>query len=101
MGVMIRIALGCPRLNELMPVLDLRRTKCPLNFVQARLAAEKLQAGEVLEIWLAAGSESELNVPNSLRQEGYSVVLLPLAGGDNGDEDPDKLCCHVSRQGAN
>jgi TusA-related sulfurtransferase len=55
--------------------LDLRTTKCPLNFVKARLAAEKLQPGEVLEIWVASDGESALNIPNSLRQEGYEVTL--------------------------
>lgn len=55
--------------------LDLRTTKCPLNFVKARLAAEKLQPGEVLEIWVATEGESALNIPNSLRQEGYAVAI--------------------------
>lgn len=54
-------------------VLDLRKTKCPLNFVKAKLAAEKLQPGETLEIWLVTEGDSAVNVPNSLRQEGYRV----------------------------
>lgn len=55
-------------------VLDLRTTKCPLNFVKARLAAEKLGVNETLELWLEANGESALNIPNSLRQEGYTVL---------------------------
>jgi TusA-related sulfurtransferase len=57
-------------------ILDLRQTKCPLNFVKAKLAAEKLQVGETLELCLLAGSESVLNVPNSLRKEGFWVEEL-------------------------
>jgi TusA-related sulfurtransferase len=57
-------------------VLDLRHTKCPLNFVKAKLAAEKLKKGELLDVWLANNSESALNVPNSLRQEGYQIEVI-------------------------
>lgn len=57
--------------------LDLRKTKCPLNFVKAKLALEKLAIGEVLEVWLLASGDSALNVPNSFRQEGQSVFVLP------------------------
>lgn len=56
--------------------LDLRKTKCPLNFVKAKLAAEKLQPGECLEVWVETTGESAENVPNSLRQEGYAVELV-------------------------
>lgn len=56
-------------------LLDLRQTKCPLNFVKAKLALEKMAAGQRLEIWLAAEGESALNVPESLRQEGHTVTI--------------------------
>jgi TusA-related sulfurtransferase len=60
----------------LMPVacLDFRQTKCPLNFVKTRLALEKIQHGDVLEVWIARHSESVMNIPNSLEQEGHHVV---------------------------
>jgi TusA-related sulfurtransferase len=61
--------------------LDLRGTKCPLNFVKARLAAEKLAVQEALELWLDAEGESALNIPNSLQQEGYTVTPLPPPEG--------------------
>jgi TusA-related sulfurtransferase len=63
-------------MNESSPItsLDLRTTKCPLNFVKAKLALEKLQTGDILEIWISASSESALNIPNSLAQEGHTVV---------------------------
>jgi TusA-related sulfurtransferase len=54
----------------------LRLTKCPLNFVKAKLAAEKLPPNTTLEVWLAADSDSSLNVPSSLRQEGFAVEIL-------------------------
>ncbi|MGE0199629.1 MAG: sulfurtransferase TusA family protein [Candidatus Melainabacteria bacterium] len=54
--------------------LDLRTTKCPLNFVKTKLALEKLAPGDVLEIWIATDGESAINIPNSLRQEGHQVV---------------------------
>lgn len=54
--------------------IDLRKTKCPLNFVQAKLALEKLAPGEILEIWIGAFSESAVNIPQSLQQEGYQVI---------------------------
>lgn len=54
--------------------LDLRTTKCPLNFVKTRLALEKLSPGEVLEVWILADSQSSLNIPNSIRQEGHTIL---------------------------
>ena len=54
--------------------LDLRDTKCPLNFVKTKLALEKLPPGEVLEVWIRAEGESAINIPNSIRQEGHAVL---------------------------
>lgn len=54
--------------------LDLRTTKCPLNFVKTRLALEKLSLGEVLEVWILLDSQSSLNIPNSIRQEGHTIL---------------------------
>ena len=55
--------------------LDLRTTKCPLNFVKTKLALEKLAAGEILEIWIAVDSQSTINIPKSIAQEGHRVVF--------------------------
>jgi TusA-related sulfurtransferase len=54
--------------------LDLRTTKCPLNFVKAKLALEKLPVGAVLEVWILADSQSALNIPQSIQQEGHKIV---------------------------
>jgi TusA-related sulfurtransferase len=55
-------------------ILDLSQTKCPLNFVKAKLALEKLPLGQVLDILIVANSKSALNVPDSLSHEGYQPV---------------------------
>jgi len=54
--------------------LDLRQTKCPLNFVHARLALEKLPPGHILEIWLQSNGDSAINVPESLLREGHQLL---------------------------
>ena len=56
--------------------LDLRTAKCPLNFVKTKLALEKLHAGDVLEVWILTGSDSSLNIPKSIRQEGHDVLAI-------------------------
>jgi sulfite reductase (ferredoxin) len=57
------------------PVLDLRGTRCPLNYVKARLRLEQMQAGEAVEVWLDAG-EPAIQVPRSLRMDGQDVRQL-------------------------
>jgi len=54
--------------------LDLRTTKCPLNFVKTKLALEKLATGEILEIWIATDSQSSINIPQSIAQEGHQII---------------------------
>ncbi|MBY0450783.1 MAG: sulfurtransferase TusA family protein [Cyanobacteria bacterium] len=63
-----------PMQNNRMPFLDLRQSKCPLNFVQTKLALEKLPEGGQLEVWIQLGGESALNIPKSLSQEGHLVL---------------------------
>lgn len=58
-----------------MQTLDLRTTKCPLNFVKTKLALEKLVSGDILEIWIATESQSTLNIPKSIAQEGHAIVF--------------------------
>jgi TusA-related sulfurtransferase len=69
-------------LLEMTPnTLDLRKTKCPLNFVKAKLRLEKLAVGAQLTIWVLMDAESALNIPESLRQEGHTVELLDVLEG--------------------
>lgn len=52
---------------------DLRGVACPLNFVKAKLALEKVPVGDILEIVLDAG-EPIRNVPQSLADQGQEVL---------------------------
>lgn len=72
--------------NKPVQTLDLRNTKCPLNFVKTRLALEKLQVGDVLEVWIQSEGESALNIPQSIRQEGHHLLDCP-----QGDPNIQKL----------
>ena len=54
------------------PLIDLRGTPCPLNFIRTRLKLEQMQSGTVLEVWLDPGEPIE-QVPNSLKMEGYVI----------------------------
>ena len=56
--------------------LDLRGTKCPLNYVRTRLELERMEAGQVLEVWLDLGEPAE-QVPRSLRMDGHEVEVIP------------------------
>ena len=58
--------------------LDLRTTKCPLNFVKTKLALEKLSIGEVLEIWILTDSQSGINIPQSIAQEGHEIIHMQI-----------------------
>ncbi|WP_371734130.1 sulfurtransferase TusA family protein [Synechococcus sp. CCY 9618] len=62
--------------------LDLRGTPCPLNFIRARLALEKLPPGACLQIDLDQGEPQE-TVADGLRFEGHAVELVePSPFGD-------------------
>ena len=60
--------------------LDLRGTRCPLNYVKTRLRLETMALGEELEVWLDHG-EPEVQVPRSLRMDGQAVSELGSDGG--------------------
>jgi TusA-related sulfurtransferase len=70
------------------PLLDLRHVKCPLNFVKAKLALEKLPPHSDLTVWLA--NDATMDVPQSLRQEGYTVTVF-----DPPVDQPAMLCLKV------
>ncbi|HEV1997990.1 MAG TPA: sulfurtransferase TusA family protein [Candidatus Dormibacteraeota bacterium] len=60
--------------------LDLRGTRCPLNYVKTRLELERMEAGAELEVWLDRG-EPEEQVPRSLGMDGHRVEVLTPAPG--------------------
>lgn len=55
--------------------LDLRGVCCPLNFVKARLAMDRIRSGETIEFYLDDG-EPIVNVTRSLKDEGHQVLLV-------------------------
>ncbi len=60
-------------------VADLRGVACPLNFVRAKIALEKLPVGEVLDILLDEG-EPVRNVPASFADQGQDVLDIANLG---------------------
>lgn len=64
--------------------VDLRPFACPITFVKTRIALERLAAGDVLEVWLAAGEPLE-SVPRSAEEEGHRVLSIePLGAAGEG-----------------
>ena len=61
-------------------VLDLRGTRCPLNYVKTRLALERMDLGDTVEVWLDFGEPAE-QVPRSLRLDGQEAVEVPAGEG--------------------
>jgi TusA-related sulfurtransferase len=57
------------------PMLDLRGTPCPINFVRTKLKLEQMPVGEVLEVWLDPGEPIE-QVPDSLLVQGYDLMTI-------------------------
>jgi len=64
-------ALAAQRKN----FLDLRGVCCPLNFVKAKLAMDKIKGGDTIEFYLDDG-EPIVNVTRSLKDEGHQVLLV-------------------------
>ncbi len=54
--------------------LDLRGVLCPLNWVRARLALERMPPGSELVVWLDPGEPLE-SVPRSARDDGHQVSV--------------------------
>lgn len=63
--------------------LDITTQVCPLTFVKARLALERLAGGSMLEIRLNTGEPLE-NLPRSIAALGYRVVSLMAEPEGNG-----------------
>lgn len=63
-------------MTEAPPVLDLRGTPCPLNFIRSKLALEKLEPGSWLQVDLDAGEPEEM-VAGGLRAAGHHVECEP------------------------
>ncbi len=61
-------------------LLDLLGICCPMNFVRAKLALEKIQPGGRLEILLDDG-EPIINVTRSMKDEGHTVLRVNPENG--------------------
>ncbi len=55
--------------------LDLRGVPCPLSFVKAKLRLERMESGQLLELWLDGGEPVE-QVPNSLKVDGHLIQSI-------------------------
>jgi len=56
-------------------VVDLRGVACPLNFVKAKLALERVEVGTEVQYFLDLG-EAQKNVPDSFEQQGQEVTMI-------------------------
>jgi TusA-related sulfurtransferase/ferredoxin len=61
-------------------LLDLLGICCPMNFVRAKLAIDKIKPGERLDILLDDG-EPIVNVTRSVKDEGHRVLLVAPEDG--------------------
>lgn len=56
---------------------DLRGTKCPLNFIKAKVFLEDISSDKEVT-FLLDDNESIDNVPNSLEREGHVIISSDL-----------------------
>jgi len=59
--------------------IDLKGQVCPYTFVRSKLAVEKMNIGEVIEIILDHKPAAE-NVPKSMENEGQKVLKIDQTG---------------------
>ena len=57
--------------------LDITKERCPMTFVKVKLALEKLEAGDVLEVLLTEGEPLQ-NVPKTAADQGYLILETTL-----------------------
>ncbi len=55
--------------------LDITPDTCPITFVRTKLALERMEPGQVIEVRLR-GAEPLKNVPRSVREHGHTVLSL-------------------------
>ena len=53
--------------------LDLTKYKCPITFVKAKIALEKLRKNESLVIKINEGEDLN-NMPESLKEIGFKII---------------------------
>ncbi len=61
--------------------LDITAETCPMTFVRTRLALDRMQPGQVLQV-LLRGDEPRRNVPRTAAEQGHAVLRQEeLPGG--------------------
>ncbi len=55
--------------------LDITRDHCPMTYVRVRLALDRMNSGEILEVSMR-GDEPRRNVPRTALDQGHSVVAM-------------------------
>jgi sulfite reductase (ferredoxin) len=60
-------------------LIDLRGVACPMNFVKAKVALEKLAVGETLDVLLDDGAPVR-NVPASFTEQGQEILSVAPEG---------------------
>lgn len=53
--------------------LDITGDRCPMTYVRVRLALDRMQAGQVLQVTLK-GDEPMRNVPQTAVEQGHRVL---------------------------
>ncbi len=53
--------------------LDLKNVACPLNYVKAKLALEKMEPGQVLQVTVDIGTPADY-VPRTLQSDGHEIL---------------------------
>ena len=55
--------------------LDVTKEHCPMTFVKTKIALNKLQKGDILNVKLAEGEPLE-NVPRSATEQGFRILSI-------------------------
>jgi TusA-related sulfurtransferase len=55
--------------------LDVTKEHCPMTFVKTKIALNKLQQGDILNVKVTAGEPLE-NVPRSAAEQGFKVLSV-------------------------
>ena len=61
--------------------IDITNELCPMTFVKAKLAVERAQDGDTIEVRLQ-GAEPLRNVPRSMREIGHQILSLTPEMGE-------------------
>ncbi len=61
-------------------VLNLKDVRCPLNYIQAKLFLENIEAGQVIKLYLDEGEPIQ-NVPVSLKNDGQEILEIKKLDG--------------------